>query len=71
MLRARAGRLIYNRWPTGVSVGAATVHGGPWSATSAPGATSVGLTAAWRFLRLVAHEDFPADLLPLPLRYGQ
>lgn len=71
VLRARAGRLIYNRWPTGVSVGAATVHGGPWPATSAPAATSVGLTAAWRFLRPVAHEDFPADLLPPPLRYGQ
>jgi len=68
ILRTRVGRLTCNTWPTGVSVGWATVHGGPWPATSVPHGTSVGLTAAWRFLRPVAFDGFPLDLLPAALR---
>ncbi|GAA4611996.1 hypothetical protein GCM10023195_51130 [Actinoallomurus liliacearum] len=44
------------------------VHGGPFSATSAPAATSVGTRAIKRFLRPVAYQNVPADLLPHELR---
>jgi 2,5-dioxopentanoate dehydrogenase len=63
-----AGRIIVNGWPTGVEVGDAMVHGGPFPATSAPATTSVGTRAIERFLRPVAYQDVPADLLPLELR---
>jgi len=63
-----AGRLIVNGWPTGVEVGHAMVHGGPFPATSAPATTSVGARAIERFLRPVAYQDVPADLLPRELR---
>ncbi len=69
-LRRRAGRLIYNGWPTGVSIGWGTVHGGPWPATSAPSTTSVGFRAARRFMRPVAWQGFPPALLPEMLREG-
>ncbi|KAA1418270.1 aldehyde dehydrogenase (NADP(+)) [Mumia zhuanghuii] len=63
-----AGRLILNGWPTGVEVGHAMVHGGPYPATSAPSTTSVGMRAIERFLRPVAYQDLPDDLLPTELR---
>jgi alpha-ketoglutaric semialdehyde dehydrogenase len=62
------GRLIVNGWPTGVKVGHAMVHGGPFPASSAPATTSVGSRAIERFLRPVAYQDVPADLLPNELR---
>jgi NADP-dependent aldehyde dehydrogenase len=68
VLRRMAGRLVYGGWPTGVSIGWATVHGGPWPATNAPAATSVGFHAARRFLRPVAWQGFPPELLPEALR---
>ena len=64
ILRPKAGRLLVDGWPTGVSVGWATVHGGPWPATSAPASTSVGLGAARRFTRPVAYQGVPDRLLP-------
>ena len=67
-LLARAGRIIFNGVPTGVSVTAAQFHGGPYPATTAPATTSVGTLAIRRFLRPVAWQDAPAWLLPEPLR---
>lgn len=64
VLRHRSGRVVANGWPTGVSVGWATVHGGPWPASSAAHSTSVGLTAARRFLRPVAYQGLADALLP-------
>ncbi|MFF3854224.1 aldehyde dehydrogenase (NADP(+)) [Micromonospora sp. NPDC002575] len=64
LLERRAGRIVYNAWPTGVEVGPATVHGGPYPATSDPRTTSVGTMAINRFLRPVAYQDLPEDLLP-------
>jgi NADP-dependent aldehyde dehydrogenase len=64
----RAGRVIWNGWPTGVAVTAAQHHGGPWPATTAPLHTSVGATAIRRFLRPVAYQNLPDTLLPAPLR---
>ncbi len=69
-LREKAGRLIWNGYPTGVEVTAAMQHGGPWPATNAAGTTSVGTNAIRRFLRPVAWQDVPDELLPEALRNG-
>ncbi|NKQ54519.1 aldehyde dehydrogenase (NADP(+)) [Amycolatopsis sp. K13G38] len=63
-----AGRLLWNDWPTGVTVSWAQQHGGPYPATTAPTTTSVGTAAIERFLRPVAWQGFPDALLPPPLR---
>ena len=61
------GRIVFNGWPTGVEVGHAMVHGGPFPATTDARTTSVGSAAIERFLRPVAYQDMPGDLLPLDL----
>ena len=63
-----AGRLLWNDWPTGVTVSWAQQHGGPYPATTAPTTTSVGTAAIERFLRPVAWQGFPDSLLPPPLK---
>ncbi|HEV7980211.1 aldehyde dehydrogenase (NADP(+)) [Amycolatopsis sp.] len=63
-----AGRLLWNEWPTGVTVSWAQQHGGPYPATTAPTSTSVGTAAIERFLRPVAWQGFPDALLPEALR---
>lgn len=63
-----AGRLVWNGVPTGVTVGYATVHGGPYPATTAPSTTSVGLTAARRFQRPVGYQAWPDAMLPPELQ---
>ncbi len=63
-LERLAGRIVFGGWPTGVEVGPATVHGGPYPATSDARSTSVGTLAIDRFLRPVAYQDFPNELLP-------
>ena len=68
LLRERAGRLLWNGWPTGVSVTYAMQHGGPWPATTASIHTSVGTSAIRRFLRPVSYQSMPSELLPEPLR---
>ncbi|WAL69721.1 aldehyde dehydrogenase (NADP(+)) [Amycolatopsis cynarae] len=70
LLELRAGRILVNGWPTGVEVGHAMVHGGPFPATSDARTTSVGSLAIERFLRPVAYQDVPAALLPPVLRDG-
>lgn len=70
VLRDRAGRLLWNGWPTGVAVSRAMHHGGPFPATTHAAHTSVGATAIRRFLRPVVYQDCPAELLPEPLRDG-
>ncbi len=62
------GRVIWNGWPTGVAVTWAQHHGGRWPATTNAHYTSVGATAIRRWLVPVTYQDFPADLLPEPLR---
>jgi NADP-dependent aldehyde dehydrogenase len=62
-LRPRAGRLVYDAYPTGVAVSWAQHHGGPWPSTNSQH-TSVGTTAIRRFLRPVTWQGAPADLLP-------
>ncbi|NGN91327.1 aldehyde dehydrogenase (NADP(+)) [Nocardioides sp. KC13] len=67
-LARKAGRVLWNQWPTGVSVTHAQQHGGPYPATTAPGTTSVGTAALSRFVRPVAWQGFPDTLLPDELR---
>ncbi|WP_017614823.1 aldehyde dehydrogenase (NADP(+)) [Nocardiopsis salina] len=67
-LELRAGRVLVNGWPTGVDVGDAMVHGGPYPATSDGRSTSVGAGAIERFLRPVVYQNVPASLLPAPVR---
>ena len=57
ILELRAGRILFNGWPTGVEVGHAMVHGGPYPATSDSRTTSVGARAIERFLRPVCYQD--------------
>jgi len=68
LLAARAGRVVYDGFPTGVAVTHGMQHGGPYPATSASGHTSVGMTAIRRFLRPVAWQNAPAAVLPPELR---
>jgi NADP-dependent aldehyde dehydrogenase len=67
-LRAVAGRLIMNGWPTGVAVCWAMHHGGPWPATTNAAHTSVGSTAIRRWLIPIAYQDWPDQLLPPELQ---
>jgi NADP-dependent aldehyde dehydrogenase len=62
-LRARAGRLVYDAYPTGVAVSWAQHHGGPWPSTNSQH-TSVGTSAVRRFLRPVTWQGAPQAVLP-------
>lgn len=62
-LRPRAGRLVYDAYPTGVAVSWAQHHGGPWPSTNSQH-TSVGTTSIRRFLRPVTWQGAPQDVLP-------
>ncbi|GAA3325312.1 aldehyde dehydrogenase (NADP(+)) [Paeniglutamicibacter sulfureus] len=68
VLSRKAGRVLWNQWPTGVSVTYAQQHGGPYPATTSVGSTSVGTAAISRFLRPVAYQGFPQGLLPEALQ---
>ncbi|MFC4058150.1 aldehyde dehydrogenase (NADP(+)) [Planomonospora corallina] len=68
VLTRKAGRLIWNGWPTGVAVRWAMHHGGPWPSSSAPAHTSVGAAAIRRWLVPTSYQDWPAELLPAELR---
>jgi NADP-dependent aldehyde dehydrogenase len=68
-LRPRAGRLVYDAYPTGVAVSWAQHHGGPWPSTNSQH-TSVGTTAIRRFLRPVTWQGAPQELLPEELTDG-
>ncbi|RZI80534.1 MAG: aldehyde dehydrogenase family protein, partial [Microbacterium sp.] len=64
----QSGRIIWNGWPTGVTVSPAMMHGGPYPAATSPLHTSVGLTAISRFLRPVVFQGFPDEALPAELK---
>jgi NADP-dependent aldehyde dehydrogenase len=68
-VRDRAGRIVFNGYPTGVRVSWAQHHGGPWPATNTFH-TSVGPTAVRRFLRPMAWQDAPEAVLPDELKDG-
>jgi alpha-ketoglutaric semialdehyde dehydrogenase len=66
-LERKAGRILFNGFPTGVEVAHAMVHGGPFPSTSDSRSTSVGASAIDRFLRPVCYQDVPPGLLPASL----
>jgi 2,5-dioxopentanoate dehydrogenase len=68
ILERKAGRLIFNGFPTGVEVCHSMVHGGPYPSTSDGRSTSVGTMAATRFTRAVAWQNTPDALLPDELK---
>lgn len=68
ILEQKAGRLIFNAFPTGVEVSHAMVHGGPYPSTSDPRFTSVGSLAIYRFARPVCFQGFPDAALPAELQ---
>ena len=68
ILTRKAGRIIFNGYPTGVEVCAAMQHGGPYPSTTDPRFTSVGTAAIVRFARPICYQDFPAEFLPAGLR---
>lgn len=68
ILEQKAGRVLVNGFPTGVEVVDSMVHGGPYPASTNFGATSVGTLSIRRFLRPVAYQNFPEELLPQDLR---
>jgi len=67
-LERKAGRILFNDFPTGVEVSYSMVHGGPFPATSDSRSTSVGATAIDRFLRPVCYQNVPDSLLPPSLQ---
>lgn len=67
-LADKAGRVLFNGWPTGVAVSWAQTHGGPFPSTVGTNHTSVGVTAARRFMRPVTFQDTPDALLPDSLK---
>ncbi len=67
-IEEKAGRILVNDWPTGVSVTPAQHHGGPFPSTTNPLHTAVGTASIERFLRPVAYQGFFDDWLPEPLR---
>jgi NADP-dependent aldehyde dehydrogenase len=68
LLEQKAGRLLFNGFPTGVEVSHAMVHGGPYPATSDSRFTSVGSQAIFRFARPVCFQGFPDALVPAELQ---
>ena len=67
ILKEKAGRVIWNGFPTGVAVTSAMNHGGPWPASSTH-TTSVGIDAIYRFMRPVAYQGFAQNVLPAALQ---
>lgn len=68
ILERKAGRLIFNGFPTGVEVAHAMIHGGPYPSASDSRSTSVGSQAILRFARPVCYQSFPEAALPEELR---
>lgn len=68
ILTAKAGRVLWNDWPTGVTVSYAQHHGGPYPATTTPSTTSVGTASIGRFTRPVAYQSLPDAVLPPSLQ---
>ncbi len=66
MLIARSGRVIFDGYPTGVSVAWGMNHGGQYPASTSY-ATSVGAGAIDRWVRPVSFQAAPPEVLPSEL----
>jgi alpha-ketoglutaric semialdehyde dehydrogenase len=68
VVRARVGRLLNDKMPTGVAVSPAMNHGGPFPATGHPGFTAVGIPASLhRFAVLECYDNVRPHRLPAAL----
>ena len=67
-LALHVGRMIWNGYPTGVTVVPAMQHGGPYPSSTSSLHSAVGTTAIRRFLRPVAYQNYPDALLPAELQ---
>jgi NADP-dependent aldehyde dehydrogenase len=68
ILERKTNRIIANKFANQVEISFATIHGGPFPATSDPRFTSVGASAIDRFLRPVSYDNLPTELLPPALQ---
>lgn len=68
ILQQRVGRLIFNGVPTGVEVCPSMQHGGPYPASTDVRFTAVGVHAILRWIRPIAYQNFPPELLPKELQ---
>ena len=68
ILREKSGRVIFNGVPTGVEVGYAMHHGGPYPSASSSKYTSVGTDAILRFVRPICLQNAPQSILPDELK---
>lgn len=69
ILERRTGRIVINAFSHPQEVSYASIHGGPFPATSDSRFTSVGMSSIERFLRPVSYQGFPDELLPEALKY--
>jgi 2,5-dioxopentanoate dehydrogenase len=67
-IKMMCGRFIINGVPTGVEVCLGMQHGGPFPATTDSRFTSVGADAVKRFVRPLAFQNWPDELLPDELK---
>ncbi len=67
-LERKAGRIVFNGFPTGLEPCASLHHGGPYPATTHSFFTSVGTAAIYRYVRPVCFQGFPDSSLPEELR---
>ena len=67
-LPGKFGRIVWSGFPTGVEVGHATHHGGPYPASFDGQGTSIGTASISRFSRPVCFQNVPEDLLPVDLQ---
>jgi alpha-ketoglutaric semialdehyde dehydrogenase len=61
VLEQKAGRVLWNGFPPGVTPTSSTHHGGPWPATTDSMHTSIGLYGYRRFVRQVCRQGFPKE----------
>ncbi|MGY2490466.1 aldehyde dehydrogenase (NADP(+)) [Cupriavidus sp. CP313] len=69
VLQRRTGRIVINAFAHPQEVSYASIHGGPFPASSDSRFTSVGMSAIERFLRPVCYQGFPDELLPEALQH--
>jgi NADP-dependent aldehyde dehydrogenase len=68
VIQNHCGRIILNNVPTGVEVCLSMQHGGPFPASTDARFTSVGADGFRRFIRPVAFQNWPDNLLPDELK---
>lgn len=69
LLRPRVGRLLNDKFPTGVAVSSAMHHGGPWPCAGSGSFSAVGMPdAIRRFATLHCYDNVREERLPAELR---